>query len=598
MPYRISTSFKVMAVAGCLVAVHPVGAFEANIDITGDEDVADALRNASRTLAAQNEDTTEPLDILAAAQADYRQILAALYRQGYYGGVVNIAVDGREAANIAPLNVPARIDNVRITVQTGPRFTFGRTAIAPLAPDTELPDTFASGEIARAGAVADASDAAIDQWRAASHAKAAVRDQRIIATHPQQRLDVDITLAPGPAVRFGRFIPQGNVAVRTDRIHEIAGLPEGEAYSPADVEAAAARLRRAGAFRSVAISEADTLGPGNTLDITAALVEEAPRRFGFGAEIESLEGGTVSAYWMHRNLLGGSERLRFDGEIAGIGSETSGMDYRVAARFTRPATFWTDTSAYLNAEIAVLDEPDFYSRNVNLGGGLEAIFSDTFSASGGIAFRYSVVEDDLGERSFTHLTLPFSATWDRRDDLLNPTSGYYLAGEAMPFIGLSGSASGARITADARGYFGLGAESRFVLAGRVQLGSVMGASLAETPPDLLFRSGGGGTVRGQPYQSLNVDLGGGLSTGGRGFVATSAELRAGITERIGLVGFVDAGWIDAASLPDGSSPMHAGAGLGLRYNTGIGPIRLDVATPIAGDTGGGVQFYVGIGQAF
>ena len=41
-----------------------------------------------------------------------------------------------------------------------------------------------------------------------------------------------------------------------------------------------------------------------------------------------------------------------------------------------------------------------------------------------------------------------------------------------------------------------------------------------------------------------------------------------------------------------------GTGLGLRYDTGFGPIRFDVATPVAGDTGDGVQIYIGIGQAF
>ena len=43
---------------------------------------------------------------------------------------------------------------------------------------------------------------------------------------------------------------------------------------------------------------------------------------------------------------------------------------------------------------------------------------------------------------------------------------------------------------------------------------------------------------------------------------------------------------------------HSGAGLGLRYDTPVGPIRLDVATPVGGNTGDGVQVYVGLGQAF
>ena len=104
-------------------------------------------------------------------------------------------------------------------------------------------------------------------------------------------------------------------------------------------------------------------------------------------------------------------------------------------------------------------------------------------------------------------------------------------------------------------------------------------------------------MRGQPYQSLGVDLGGGQRTGGKAFFGASSELRARVTDKIGVVGFVDAGYIGANGFSD-SGDWHAGAGLGLRYDTGIGPLRLDVAAPISGSTGDGVQIYIGIGQAF
>ena len=72
-----------------------------------------------------------------------------------------------------------------------------------------------------------------------------------------------------------------------------------------------------------------------------------------------------------------------------------------------------------------------------------------------------------------------------------------------------------------------------------------------------------------------------------------------MTENIEIVGFADWGYIGAEAFPDLSGNSHAGAGLGLRYNTGIGPIRLDVATPISGDTpASNLYIYLGIGQAF
>jgi translocation and assembly module TamA len=122
--------------------------------------------------------------------------------------------------------------------------------------------------------------------------------------------------------------------------------------------------------------------------------------------------------------------------------------------------------------------------------------------------------------------------------------------------------------------------------------------LQDIAPGLLFFSGGAGSVRGQPYQSLGIPVGG-STAGGRSFLAASAELRGYVTDKISLVGFYDVGMVDSDSFVSGSSSRHAGAGIGLRYDLGgLGPLRLDLAQPVSGSTGNGLQFYLGIGQAF
>jgi translocation and assembly module TamA len=136
----------------------------------------------------------------------------------------------------------------------------------------------------------DAVGAGIDGWRSQGHAKAEAAGQRIVADHRQAQLDARIQLDPGPRLRFGGLRISGQERMRESRIRAIAGLPEGEIFDPDAVVRAANRLRRSGAFRSVALTEAERIGPGGTLDIEAALVEEAPRRIGFGAEIASTEG--------------------------------------------------------------------------------------------------------------------------------------------------------------------------------------------------------------------------------------------------------------------------------------------------------------------
>jgi translocation and assembly module TamA len=230
------------------------------------------------------------------------------------------------------------------------------------------------------------------------------------------------------------------------------------------------------------------------------------------------------------------------------------------------------------------------------------IFSDTLTGSAGLTYSYQNGSDPGGDFRFRNLSLPLGLTWDRRDVANNPTKGFYVDVTAKPFLGFGSTGSGIRATVDGRGYRSLGQPGRFVIAARVQAGGIWGPALLETPRDQLFFSGGGGTVRGQPYRSLGIAVTRGFGPefliGGKFFVAGSLELRAKVTDRLGVVGFVDAGSVGIDGLFDGGAESHAGAGLGLRYDTGIGPIRLDVAAPISGTTGDGVQVYIGLGQSF
>ena len=558
----------------------------------------DRLRAVSTVGDTVERDAATPQDILAAAQADYARLVSALYQAGYYSGTVNIAVDGREAADIPPLSAPGQISVVAILVQPGPKFAFSTARVTPLAPGTALPDGFAAGQPALSNLVGDAARAGVDGWRAVGHAKADVADQQITANHPKRKLSADITLTPGPRLRFGQLQVPDPGAVRPERVRAIAGLPSAQVFSPDDLKEAAQRLRRTGAFSSVKLTEADTISPGQTLDIKAELVDAKPRRIGVGLELSSLEGFGLSAFWMHRNLLGGAERLRIEGEIKGIGGNSGGIDYRLSGRFDRPATFTPDTGLYLEATLQEEDEPDYRERSLQIGGGLTHIFNDTLTGEAGLAYRYSEIDDDLGSRTLEHLLLPVSLTWDSRDDPLDARNGYYLDTNVTPFVGLNEDTAGAWVMADARGYWGFGADDRFVLAARAQIGSVSGASLTELPPGMLFFSGGAGTVRGLPYQDLAIDLGGGRRVGGRSFMAFSGEVRAPLRGDFSAVAFYDIGFVGRDSWSADNGDWHSGIGLGLRYATGIGPIRVDVATPVDGGSSGDIELYIGIGQAF
>ncbi|MEL6685321.1 MAG: autotransporter assembly complex family protein [Pseudomonadota bacterium] len=583
--------------AAIVICATPVAAQEVRLNsgaVRGTLDDASLLRSL--------EDDAAPQDYIAAARADYRRLLTALYAQGYYGGQISITVDGVEAANIAPLAAPTSIERVVIDVTPGPRFRFGNVQIAPLPPQAIVAEDLGPRNTARSARIQSAVRASINSWRDLGYAKARVAGQSVVARHADARLDVDVTLETGPRLRFGTLSVSGSDNVSDDRIRQIAGLPTGAVYAPSEIAAAERRLRRTGTFASVALSEANEIGPDNTLPINAQLSESKPRRFGFGIELSTIEGLTLSSFWLHRNFLGGAERFRVDGEISGITGETGGVDYTLGATFTRPATFGPDTEYFLSGEISREDEPEFLLDTIGFETGFSRIINDDLTLRAGVGVLRAREETELETREFTLLTLPLDATLERRDEPTDATSGYYVDLSATPFISTDGEISGTRLFGDARTYLTVGESEALTFAGRLQVGSILGAGLLEAPADFLFYSGGGGTVRGQPYQSLGIestDGGETVTTGGTSFIGAQLEARYTVRDNIALVGFYDFGQVGATSTPGEDAGSHAGAGIGLRYSTGIGPIRLDLGTQASGDDAGeDLQVYIGIGQAF
>jgi len=571
------------------------------------EEVQRLLERASTTARAQREAgaqdrTLTAAEAVSAARAEYREMLGALYSEGYYSGVVRVEVDGREAADLSLITPPARVSTVTIRVEPGRRFRFARADLAPMPPETALPEGYAVGEIARVDTIRRAGRAGVAGWRAAGHAKARLSEQTIVADHPNARLSSDLRLDPGPQVRFGQLKIAGNETVRGLRVRAIAGLPVGEVFDPQALDDAAERLRRTGAFRAITLVEGERVRSDGTIGIEAQLVEQPPRRIGGGAEVSSTEGLSLTAFWMHRNLFGGAENLRFDAEIRNLGSVSAdnGVDYRIAGRLVRPATPVRDVDAQLGFEIAREDEPGYLSDSVEVGIGARRYVSRKLEVTAGLRYRYSDVEDAFGSRTFSMLVLPVGVVRDDRDVELDPTRGTFLNARARPFFGIDGIEDGAQVTADARAYLGLGAARRVVLAGRAQVGGLFGPDVAEAPPDYLFFAGGGGSVRGQPYQSIGTDEIDGTVVGGTSYLGLSGEVRAYVRGPLGLAAFYDAGYVGAEEGYDGSGNWASGAGLGLRYDTGFGPVRVDVATPVDGgpDDADAVQIYIGIGQAF
>ncbi|QFT72046.1 Translocation and assembly module TamA precursor [Ruegeria sp. THAF33] len=577
-----------------------LAALETSLSAPGaSKELVERLKETSSVTTAEERGLDTPLEILSAALSDYRTIVQILYDEGYFSPVVSIKLDGQEAAELSSLTVPAQINRAAITVETGPSFKFGTATVKPLAPGTELPEDFAPGKLATTGAIQQASSAGVQGWRDAGHAKAGIAGQTIIARHAQARLDAQIDLDPGRRLTFGKMFIKGNSDVRHRSIEKIAGFPSGEVYSPEKIQKVGTRLRRTGTFNVVSLQERETPNPDGTLDFDATFEDLPKRRLTFGVELASRDGVDVTATWTHRNMFRRAERLRFEVAVRNIGGAED-IDGRIGLRLDQPDRLGPDDNTFWSALLERRNTENYNVTVASLAYGARRTFSDNLYAEASAGFQLSDADDAYGTgRKFRYFILPFRSEWDKRDSKVSATRGFYLDSQVMPFIGISGTDTGLRLFFDGRAYTSLGTGGRIVLAGRAQLGSVIGPPADGVTPDFLFFSGGAGTVRGQPYESLGIPVGTGIA-GGKSFIGLSGEIRGKVTDSLSLVGFYDYGVVDTSSfVGSGAQEDHSGAGIGVRYDLGgFGPLRLDLAYPVSGPTGDGLQFYIGIGQAF
>ncbi len=545
-------------------------------------------------------------EILAAAKADYQRLILALYENGYFSASVHIQINGREVADYSLFDKVGTVNSASITVNEGPIFLFGTAQITPLPETTELPSEFAPGQTAKPSVIENAADIAIEDWRENSHPKAQISGQQLIADHRAKTLDARLQIDTGPKAKFGKLTVNGNQRMRTNRILKIAGLPEGADYTTSQVKKSANRLRATGIFSSAILTEADTITADGYLDITANVTEAKLRQIGVDASISTDEGGALRAFWLHRNLFGGGEQLRFDADISGIGgnievigSDTGGTSFEIGASLIRPATFTPDTNAIIYVNYSIEDEPNYTLNRFTTGLTFDHRISETLSGSIGIRYSNIDTDDAFGQRQFSVIGFPLGAKYDTRINKLAGDDGIFLSFEVAPFLEMKRSNTGVHATFDGRTYKGFGTEKNVVLATRLLLGSVIGPDLQDLPSNFLFYSGGSDSVRGHDFQSLGIILPSGGKVGGKSFVGISAELRSMITEKIGGVIFADYGYIGPKSTFGVDGDSHSGVGLGVWYETPIGPIRADIAFPADGmDKFEKVNIYIGIGQAF
>ena len=581
--------------------------YKVDIAATGEETLDGAVRDSSSLISLHDSAPVGPFALVARARSDAGRFAAALQSSGYYQGQVAITIAGRalddpalaDALDAAPAGQGVPVD-VKLT--TGPMFHLrhieltgdvpeaARARLAPLAP----------GAPARAADVLAAASRLQAALLDSGHALAKV-DPPVAALAPDaQALDVSYTVHAGPRLDLGAIKVEGLDHVHESYLRRRLLLHPGEQFNPDKIEKARQDLASQGVFSSVRITPATTAAADGTLPVTIAVTERPLHVVNLSAAFSTDQGGSLTASWTHRNLFGNAEQLTLSAAATQLGGSASRQPgYNVGPIYTIPDWFHRDQALIINAA-AIKEYLQAYDRTAFTGAvTLSRKFNTEWTASVGLAAEQAKIIQEAVTRNYTLLQLPLSVQYDSTHELFDPTHGMKASATITPTDSLA-SPGATFVIAQLSGstYINLGAPGRSVLALRALVGSVQGGTTFEIPPDQRFFAGGGGTIRGYRFQSVGPQFASGHPVGGTAIDVATVEFRQRFGESYGAVAFVDAGQVGTSSSPFTGS-LRAGAGIGARYYTAIGPIRVDVAVPLnkqkKGDT---LEAYIGIGQAF
>jgi translocation and assembly module TamA len=583
--------------------------YTVNLGKTGNDALDQALHDASNLLSLQKSAPVGPFALIERARDDGGRFEAVLHSFGYYKGSVDITIAGRglQDSNLpdllsrAPANPPV---TVAVSTKLGPLFHVRKVEVVGALPAKARAQLGLSpGAPARAQDVLAAQARLLDALRSQGYALAKVPTPTVIEDPAADSLDVTYQVTAGPRVNFGKISVKGLHGVNRNFIEKRLRIHSGEQFSPQAVERARADLVSLGVFSSVLAKTSDTLDAQGRIPIEFDVVERLPHAVSFGAAYSTDLGAGLTATWTHRNLFGNAEQLNLSLGVQGGGTAIKGPAGYATIQFVKPDFFARDQFLQVDLNAVKQNLLSYYQKGGSADVLLKRKFLTNWSASIGISGEVENITQEGITRDYTLVGLPIVVKYDSTNSLLDPTRGVRAAATATPTLSF-GVSHTTFVPMQLSGSTYLDMSSlwqnpgRSVIALRGLVGAAEGASQFELPPDQRFYAGGSATVRGYEYQSIGPHFPDGTPQGGTSIVAGTVEFRQRILDNYGFVAFVDGGQAAAQGSPftDG---LRFGVGLGLRYYTSFGPLRLDVAVPLTRiPNGGSFELYLGIGQAF
>lgn len=422
---------------------------------------------------------------------------------------------------------------------------------------------------------------------------ASIQTYDVIVDGIRKTINVNVCINLGPICYFGPTSILGLKDIDPRYIYRKIAWMEKDPYSPHKIIETQSRLTETNLFSSVSINHADNLNEENTLPMKIQVIESKHQNINVGTNYATVDGFGVTFSYINYNM-------RRMGEILAFQAELAKKAYTGFLTYKKPDFLWYNQDLFFSFYALKEKVWAYHAYTYGVLSKIAQRINKYFQYSYGIKSEFVEVTHSANRGRYQLLGAPFFLKYDTSNHLLNPTKGFAFSYSMTPFTSVALKKSTfLKQKFSYEVYVPFNKDEKIVFALRMQLGSIFGPSVYHIPITKLFLGGSDDNLRGYRYKTVgprnsNHDL-----IGGRSAIYLSFEPRLRVTTTIGIVPFFDIGNVQLNQLPTFEGRWRKSVGIGLRYFTFFGPLRLDVGFPldrVHGDPH--YRIYVSIGQTF
>jgi translocation and assembly module TamA len=550
-------------VAGLAVALGPWGAARAAVELTGVEGPVAANVRAYLTIDDRPCDA-DPRIVRQEFRGVDAQVRSALEAFGFYAASLETS-----------LELGADCWTAKIDVRPGEPVLVRTLDVELAGAATEDPPFAAAiagsglavGKPLEHAAYEQLKTRLLDLARDRGYARAALSESRIDVYPEERAADIALHFDSGPRYDFGAIMLRQDV-LRDDLVQGFLDFRPGQPYRSRVLNDAYVALTNSGYFDIVDIRPLPPNDEAQTIDVEVALTPSRRRQISYGVGFSTDTGPRIRFSRTNRRFNDRGHQLSVNAEISPVVSEFN-ANYRYP--FGDPRYEWMSFDGGVKRQ----ETDTSYSKSLEFGA--RRVRERVGGWSRTLMLGLLVEDFEVADQAGTSRLLMPGTLWSRvrGDNALRPANGWRIEFELRGAADNLGSDT-TFVQNVSSGKWIKSLESKARLIASAKLGLTAVDNFDDLPPSVRFFAGGDNSIRGYDFQSLGPTDDAGKVIGGRGLALASFEYEHPIRNRWSFATFVDAG--NAFNQRD--FDVKVGAGIGARWQSPLGPIRIDVGFPV------------------